>query len=116
MFQVTNARDFHIVHASIKAAIVYMDEPDPEDELSEERIFDLNLVRSVSPAFLMNWVVMHIIDSKSPLVGMTSDDFKRKNARILISLTGIDDWSSQTFCCGCRTPLYKRIFPEAVST
>jgi len=96
MFRLINARDSHIVNATIKAAIVHMNDPGSEDELFTEKISDLELVRSVAPVFLINWVPMHIIDSKSPLSTLTSEDLKRGNARILISLTGIDDWSSQS--------------------
>ena len=95
MFQIVNTRDSHIINASIKAAVVCMDELESEGEPFMEKIFGLKLVRSESPVFLMNWTPMHIIDSESPLAKMTSEELKKKKARILVSLTGIDDWSSQ---------------------
>ena len=38
---------------------------------------------------------MHVIDDESPLLQLSWEDLVEKNVRIVISLTGIDDWSSQ---------------------
>ncbi len=92
-FRVANARDSHIAGASIEASIVLAEES-PEG-LTMQRIRDLKLVRSKSPVFSLSWTVMHIIDESSPLLQLTWEDLVEKNVRIVVSLTGIDDWTAQ---------------------
>ena len=94
MFRMANARDSHIADASVKAVVLFSDKS--QEGLAMERVFDLKLTLSRSPIFLTSWTVMHTIDADSPLAGMTPRDFEEKNVRIIISLTGIDDWSSRT--------------------
>ena len=94
MFQMANVRDSHMTHVSIEAAVVYF-KPESEDISGMESFFDLKLVQSQSPVFFMNWILVHIIDSKSPLYGLDLEELKGKEVRIVVSLTGIDDHSSQ---------------------
>jgi inward rectifier potassium channel len=56
----------------------------------------MSLVRSTNPIFAMTWNVMHPIDDKSPLHGMTVDDIRAGNVEILAILTGLDGTFSQT--------------------
>jgi inward rectifier potassium channel len=92
-FRVANARDSHIADASISASVVL--EQKSEEGLVMQRIHDLKLVRSKSPIFALSWTVMHVIDDESPLMTLNWEDLIEKHVRIVISLTGIDDWSSQ---------------------
>ncbi|MCJ8276315.1 MAG: ATP-sensitive inward rectifier potassium channel 10, partial [Bdellovibrionales bacterium] len=92
-FRMANARDSHIADASLQVAVV-MTEVSPEGDLMQ-RIFDLKLVRSHTPVFFMSWTAMHVIDQDSPLHNLTSDDMRERNVRIVISMTGIDDWTAQ---------------------
>ena len=93
MFRVANARESHIADSAMNVAVI-IEEISPEGD-KMQRIFDLDLVRSYSPVFFMSWTAMHIIDEKSPLYNLNSQDMNEKNVRIVISLTGIDDWTSQ---------------------
>ena len=43
---------------------------------------------------------MHIIDSNSPLYGIDREELNKKEPRIVVSLTGIDDQSSQHVYAG----------------
>ncbi len=92
-FRVANERDSHIADASIEATVV-MAEESPEG-VTMQRIRDLNLVRSKSPIFSLSWTVMHIIDESSPLMKLSWEDLVEKNVRIVVSLSGIDDWTAQ---------------------
>ncbi len=92
-FRVANARDSHIADAVIEASVVLADQS-PEG-ISMQRIRDLKLVRSKTPIFSLSWTVMHIIDEESPLYDLSIEDWTAKNVRIVISMTGIDDWSAQ---------------------
>lgn len=93
MFRVANGRDSHIADTSIEAVVVLSEKS--EEGITMERIHDLKLVRHRSPIFFMSWSVMHIIDESSPLYGIEGTDLNNSNLRVVISLTGIDDWSSQ---------------------
>lgn len=92
-FRVANARDSHIADATIDASIIMAEKS--QEGVTMQRIRDLKLVRSKSPIFALSWTVMHIIDETSPLLTLTWEDLVERNVRIVISLTGIDDWSSQ---------------------
>lgn len=92
-FRVANERDSHIADASIEASVVK--EEQSAEGMTMQRIRDLKLVRAKSPIFSLSWTVMHVIDEDSPLYRLTTEEFKLKNVRIVISLTGIDDWSAQ---------------------
>jgi len=92
-FRVANARDSHIADATMEASVV-LTEKSPE-HVTMQRIRDLKLVRSKSPIFALSWTGMHVIDEDSPLMTLTWEDLVEKNVRIVISMTGIDDWSSQ---------------------
>ncbi|MCB0379248.1 MAG: hypothetical protein KDD33_12215 [Bdellovibrionales bacterium] len=93
MFRMANARDSFIANARVEAVAV-LDHTSKEG-LSMQRIFDLKLIRSNSPVFLMSWTAMHIIDEDSPLYNLGLEGIINKNLRIVVSLTGIDDWSAQ---------------------
>ncbi len=92
-FRVANARDSHIADAGIEASVVLAEES-PEG-VTMQRIKDIKLVRSKSAIFALSWTVMHIIDEESPLMQFTWEDLVEKNVRIVVSLTGIDDWTAQ---------------------
>ncbi|MEM7646938.1 MAG: ion channel, partial [Pseudomonadota bacterium] len=92
-FRVANARESHIANATIEATIV-VSHQSPEG-LKMQRIYDLPLRRSRSPVFFLSWLVMHTIDAESPLYPFFFGDRKADPFRIIISLTGIDDWSAQ---------------------
>jgi inward rectifier potassium channel len=60
------------------------------------RLVDLELVRSRTPMFAVTWMVMHPIDSRSPLHGLDQAAFRALNAEVICSITGLDDTSMQT--------------------
>jgi inward rectifier potassium channel len=61
------------------------------------RRFDLlELERNKVTFFPLSWTVVHPIDDDSPLRGLTSQDFIRTDAEILILLTATDETFSQT--------------------
>lgn len=92
-FRVANARDSHIADASIFATVVMAE--DSEEGVVMQRIHDLKLVRSKTPIFALSWMVMHVINDESPLQNLTREEMMSKNLRIVVSMTGVDDWTSQ---------------------
>jgi inward rectifier potassium channel len=93
-FRVANARGNQIVEARIHVALT-RDEVGPRGERFR-RIHDLHLVRSQTPAFFLTWTVMHIVDEKSPLHGLTPQDLDKSAVAFTVTLTGLDDTIGQT--------------------
>lgn len=60
------------------------------------RLYDLPLARNVSPIFALTWLVMHEIDEKSPLFGMTPEKMRADQISLIVTLTGIDDTLAAT--------------------
>jgi inward rectifier potassium channel len=59
------------------------------------RLFDMTLTRDRSPALSRSWTVMHPIDEKSPLHGLTPGTCAEKEVEIVASIVGTDDTSLQ---------------------
>lgn len=60
------------------------------------RFLDLKLVRDATPALLLSWTVMHVIDETSPLAGVSEADFAAGSMTLMISLQGYDPVLAQT--------------------
>ncbi len=60
------------------------------------RFYDLRLERSRTPIFAMSFLVMHAIDETSPLFGCTREQLEEQQAELLVTVTGLDETSSQT--------------------
>jgi inward rectifier potassium channel len=60
------------------------------------RFYDLKLARSRTPIFAMSFLVMHAIDEASPLFGCTRAQLEEQQAELLVTVTGLDETSSQT--------------------
>jgi inward rectifier potassium channel len=94
VFRLANARGNQIVEASL-SVVVLLDEKTAEGERMRA-IHDLHLRRRATPAFALSWTVMHRIDEKSPLHGFGAEELAAHDARIQITLTGIDSIFAQT--------------------
>src|SRR5438876_4614295 len=71
MLRAANQRQNQILEATATLALV-RDERTLEGP-SFRRFYELGLVRSRSPAFALTWTIMHTIDAKSPLHGLTEE-------------------------------------------
>lgn len=93
-FRVANERVNHVVAATLKVTLV-------RSEVTREgeryrRMVDMPLVRSESPAFVLTWLVLHVIDETSPLHGVTAEVFTEGMMEILVTFTGWDETLAQT--------------------
>lgn len=93
MFRLANARDSHIVDASLNAASLLPYTSSEGHEL--RRFYKLNLSSNSNPTFTLSWTAIHIIDENSPLHGASFEDFSKDNLVIFVSFTGIDGVLSQ---------------------
>ncbi|MDY6783236.1 MAG: ion channel [Cyanobacteriota bacterium] len=89
MFRAANQRSNLIVEAEVNVRIL-LPEITPEGH-SLRRVYDLNLVRSSTPLFLLSWMVMHPIDEKSPLFGQTAESLANSNSQIIVTFQGLDE-------------------------
>jgi inward rectifier potassium channel len=94
VMRLANERNNSIVDARVKLTLM-------RDEVTAEgtrmrRFHDLQLVRSEIPVLRLTWSVMHLIDEKSPLHGMSKKDLEDIEAEVIVSLKGIDETLSQT--------------------
>jgi inward rectifier potassium channel len=94
MFRAANRRSNQILEAQINVAVL-------RDEITGEgkemrRFHDLALSRGRTPIFSLSWTVMHPITESSPLYGATPESLAAQDARIIVTMTGIDETFSST--------------------
>ncbi|NEO82819.1 MAG: ATP-sensitive inward rectifier potassium channel 10 [Spirulina sp. SIO3F2] len=94
MFRAANQRSNLVLEAQVNVTIL-LPEVTPEGH-SLRRLYDLKLVRSQTPTFALSWMMMHPITPDSPLYGLTATDLYEQDARIIITLMGLDETVSQT--------------------
>ena len=84
MFRVTNARSNQLVELEAKVLFSRI-------EGAHRKYDQLTLERSRVTFFPLSWTVVHPIDEKSPMLGMTAVDFMANDAEVMILLTGTDE-------------------------
>jgi inward rectifier potassium channel len=93
MFRLVNARSNQLIEVEAKVLFARLVNKDG----SMVRIFDmLELERRKVTFFPLAWTVVHPIDEKSPLYGVTEEDLYRSDAEFLILLSAIDETFAQT--------------------
>jgi inward rectifier potassium channel len=88
MFRTTNARTNQLVELEAKVLFSRI-------EGSVRKYDQLALERTRVVFFPLSWTIVHPIDEKSPMFGMSHDDLVAKDAEFLILLTGTDETFSQ---------------------
>src|SRR2546429_5906163 len=94
MFRMANERGNNIVEAQVHVALARQ-EVTAEGE-SVRRFYDLELVRRLNPIFPNTWTVVHPITESSPLRDATPASLEADEARIVVSVVGLDESYSQT--------------------
>jgi inward rectifier potassium channel len=94
MFRAANRRRNQILEAQVSVSVL-------RDEITAEgkemrRFHDLALSRARTPMFSLSWTVMHPIVAGSPLFGATAESMAAQDARIVVTMTGIDETFSAT--------------------
>ncbi len=59
------------------------------------RIIDLPLKRDQHPMFSLGWNLFHVIDQHSPLYQLNLQQLEQQQARLILSVDGIDETTSQ---------------------
>jgi inward rectifier potassium channel len=94
MFRVANARNAHLVDARLTVSLVWDDVTAEGERL--RRVHDLRLLRDRNAFFVLTWTAMHPLDPTSPMHGESAASLRRRDAEVVVSLTGLDSTLSQT--------------------
>jgi inward rectifier potassium channel len=89
MFRAANQRGNSILDA--EATVSLASRKVTLEGIEMRRFEELRLVRSRTSLFALSWTVMHAIDEKSPLYGLTEDNLADNEVEILVMLSGVDD-------------------------
>jgi inward rectifier potassium channel len=94
MFRAANQRHNQVLEAQVRMTLV-------RNAITQEgalmrRFYDMKLLRSQTPIFVLTWTAMHPIDQDSPLYNLTPDDLTEAEAEIVVTLTGLDETFAQT--------------------
>jgi len=94
MFRTANQRGNQILEAQVHLTLV-RNMMTPEGEFMR-RFYDMELERSQTPLFALTWLVLHPINDRSPLYGMTLENLTETEAELIVTLSGTDETFSQT--------------------
>jgi len=92
MFRVLNARKSQLVEVEATVSIGWVQMVDGRPL---RRFEPLPLERRKVSFFPLHWVVVHPIDEKSPLRGMSEEQLRASGAEVFVMLTGVDESFSQ---------------------
>lgn len=93
-FRVANLRGNDIAEATVRVVAIRSHVTAEGHAL--RRLQDLTLVRPNSPLFRLSWLVVHVIDERSPLHGLSLDDLIDDRVLFVVSLTGLDGTFAQS--------------------
>lgn len=93
MFRVVNARHSQLIQLE---AVVSIGWEEIVDGKSKSRFETLALERKRVTFLPLHWVVVHPIDEKSPLAGMTEERLRALQAEMFVMLSAVDETFSQT--------------------
>ena len=94
MFRITNARRNQLVDLNVRVILGRL-EKEANGEM-KRRFHNLELERKYVAFFPLTWTIVHPIDEKSPLNGISKEEFDKSDAEILILLSAFDETFSTT--------------------
>ena len=93
MLRLGNERSNVIAEARLHLGFVHTEVT--KEGMTLYRLEDVKLVRDTTQALARSWTVMHVIDEKSPLFGMTPEIMAAREVEFFASVVGTDDTSLQ---------------------
>jgi inward rectifier potassium channel len=94
MFRMANERGNQIAEATVSATLLRTETL--KEGTTMRRQYDLDLVRSHSIVFILTWTVIHVIDERSPLYGMTVESLAAGEIEVVVAVHGFDETVSST--------------------
>lgn len=93
-FRIANLRMNQIIEAKVSVTLS-MDVTSLEG-FRHRHLIDLVLERNQTPVFGVSWTIRHLINDKSPLMGLDLKDLGKANAEIVVIVSGLDNSYGQT--------------------
>jgi inward rectifier potassium channel len=94
MIRLANER--HNIIGNATARLWFLGNVVNEEGRRLRRFTELTLLRSEHPALALSWTLFHVIDSTSPLDGLSPDDLAAAQASLVAVLSGYDVVAAQT--------------------
>ncbi len=94
MLRMANERANQILEAQVHLALARTEMTIEGERV--RRLYDLELLRTRTPLFVLTWTVIHPIDERSPLFGLTPESLREAEGEIVVSVLGVDETFSQT--------------------
>lgn len=91
-FRIVNQRQNEIIE--LRAKVVFS-QREVRNGRAVRRFYDLSLERDRVTFFPASWTIVHPIDKRSPLYGLSPEGCRWADAEFLVLLTGMDDTFSQ---------------------
>jgi inward rectifier potassium channel len=98
MFRIANERNSQLIQVGVQLLFSRL-ESTPSGPI--RRFHPMSLERDEVVFFPLTWTIVHPMDEKSPLYGMTEEQFRAADPEVLVLLTGIDETFSQTVHSRC---------------
>jgi inward rectifier potassium channel len=92
--RLANERSSQILAAEVNVTLLRSERTAEGAEF--RRFYDLALSRARTPVFALTFTVMHPIVDGSPMHGITAELMTRDDAELLITVTGLEEITSQT--------------------
>lgn len=93
-FRIGNERSSQILEAAVTVTLLRYERT--QEGVAFRRFYTLPLARSHTPVFALTFTVMHHIGPDSPMHGATAASLAEEDAELLISVTGLEETTSQT--------------------
>ena len=94
MVRIANER--HNIIGNATARLWFLRNAKSEEGRFSRRFTELTLVRNEHPALALSWTLYHVIDSTSPLDGLSTDDLSAAQAALVVVVSGYDVVAAQT--------------------
>ena len=101
-FRIGNDRASTIFEAQVRVAVIRTERT--AEGVVFYRLYDAVLARDRSPALARSWTVLHAIDDKSPLFGLSPGGCDEQELELAVSVVGTDDTSLQPVHARHRYP------------
>ena len=94
VFRIANRRGSSLLDASARAHALMDDVSSEGHRLRRNHLLELE--RSSMPVFFLAWTLIHRLDEKSPLFGLSPENAAERVVGIILSFTGVDDTMLQS--------------------
>ncbi|WP_430895857.1 MULTISPECIES: ion channel [unclassified Paraflavitalea] len=93
MFRLVPYKNTNLTDAEVKITVGLMVDV---NGISENRFYNLDLQLSKLNSLNLSWTIVHPIDEKSPLKGLSLQDMKASNIEVMVLLKAFDETYSNT--------------------